>query len=450
MKFIPERKRIPFFTDILEFPQMITDPLGFCRDKVDKYGDVCYVPIPGSKNYMIHDPEILREMLVTQSGKFRKSRLYRAMRNFLGDGLLTSDGSYHSQQRKLAAPAFHKQRIQEYARTMVTCTLDEIKRWKNNDTINISQAMTNIALQIVTKTLFNSQLDTERVEQISNRMRILLDTAGEIFKNPIYLLCLEKGIRISVVDRIHTLRKEIDKEIFQIVSSYRKNGDGDRGDLLSMLIQAKDEETGIGMTDTQIRDEVMTMFLAGHETTATALSWTWYLLGRHPEVHQSFYAEIKEKIGTRIPSADDYQSLNITKNIFKETLRLYPPAWTIAREVIEDVEIQGYHFPKDSALATVIFLVHRDKRYFDNPDDFIPKRWEDDKIKNLPKYAYFPFGGGNRMCIGEGFAWMEGIMILSTIASQFYLELPPGFTTTIKAAFTLRPKDSILMKIKKL
>jgi len=428
---------------------MITDPLGFCCDKVNKYGDVCYVPIPGSRNYMIHDPEILREMLVTQSGKFKKSRLYRAMRNFLGDGLLTSNGSYHSQQRKLAAPAFHKQRIQEYARTMVTSTINEIRNWKDGDTINISQAMTNIALQIVTKTLFNSQLYSDRVERLSHRMRILLDTASDIFKNPIYLICLEKNIRIPVVNRIHTLRMEIDKELLHIVSSYRRSIE-DKGDLLSMLIQAKDEETGIGMTDAQIRDEVMTMFLAGHETTATALSWTWYLLGTHPDVHKSFYAEIKEKIGSRIPSADDYPMLNYAKNIFKETLRLYPPAWTIAREVIEDVEIQGYHFPKDSALATVIYVMHRDKRYFDNPDDFVPQRWDDDNVKNLPKYVYFPFGGGNRMCIGEGFAWMEGIMILSTIASQFYLELIPGFTTTVKAAFTLRPKDSIMMKIKKL
>lgn len=428
---------------------MISDPLGFCRDKVNKYGDVCYVPIPGSKNYLIHDPEMIREILVTQSGKFIKSRLYKAMRTFLGEGLLTSNGSYHTQQRKLASPAFHRQRIQEYSKTMVNCTLDEIRNWREGDTINISVAMTNIALQVVTKTLFSSELGAERIEKLGEGVRVLLDTAGEIFKNPVYLICLEKDIRIPVVQKIYTLRAEIDKELLQIISSYRQNIHEDRGDLLSMLIQAKDEETGVGMTDMQIRDEVMTMFLAGHETTATALSWTWYLLGTHPGIRESFYTEIRDKIGNRGPTADDYQSLNVTKNIFKETLRLYPPAWTFARELTEDIEIKGYHFQKGRALASVIYLMHRDARYFNNPDQFIPDRWDEDAMKSLPRFVYFPFGAGNRMCIGEGFAWMEGIMILATIAAKYRLVLKENFKTKEYAAFTLRPKHSILMKIQK-
>ncbi len=423
---------------------MTSDPLQFCKDKVDKLGDVCYVPIPGSKNYLIHDPELIREFLVTQSGRFKKSRLYRAMRTFLGDGLLTSNGAFHSQQRKLAAPAFHKQRIREYSNAMVQCTLDEIGTWKPGTTIDISQAMTRITLQIVTRTLFNSKLDEKAIAAMSDQVRILLDTTGEIFKNPIYLLCLEKDIRIPVVKKIYELRSKIDKSLYEIIAAYRKSNQ-DSGDLLSMLIQAKDEETGIGMTDEQIRDEVMTMFLAGHETTATALCWTWYLLGTHPDVMNSFYDEVTSL--KRIPSADDYNVLNLTRNIFKESLRLYPPAWTIAREVIEDVEIQGYHFAKGTALATVIYLMHRNKKYFDDPDAFIPQRWDDEKIKSLPRYVYFPFGGGNRMCIGEGFAWMEGVLILATIASKFRLELPAGFQTRTYAAFTLRPADSIPMHV---
>jgi cytochrome P450 len=444
VKKIPARNRIPFITDLLEIRQMTSDPLQFCKDKVDKYGDVCYVPIPGSKNYLIHDPEVIREFLVTQSSKFKKSRLYRAMRTFLGDGLLTSNGAFHSQQRKLAAPAFHKQRIQEYSNTMVQCTLDEMTKWKSGVTIDISQAMTNITLQIVTRTLFNSQLDAKAITAMSDQMRILLDTTGEIFKNPIYLLCLEKDIRLPIIKRIYDLRSKIDKSLFEIIASYRK-ANKDTGDLLSMLIQAKDEETGIGMTDEHIRDEVMTMFLAGHETTATALSWTWYLLGTHPDVMNAFYSEVSAL--NRTPSADDYNTLNLTRNIFKESLRLYPPAWTIAREVIEDVEIQGYHFKKGTALATVIYLMHRNKKYFADPDAFIPQRWDEEKIKSLPKYVYFPFGGGNRMCIGEGFAWMEGVLILATIASKYRLELPTGFKTKTYPAFTLRPADSIPMKV---
>lgn len=447
MKKIPGRKRIPFLTDLLEFRQMTSDPLQFCKDKVDKYGDVCYVPIPGSKNYLIHDPELIREFLVTQSAKFNKSRLYRAMRTFLGDGLLTSNGAFHTQQRKLAAPAFHKQRIQEYSNTMVRCTLDELTSWKDGTTVDISQAMTRITLQIVTRTLFNSQLDEQAIAAMSDQVRTLLDTTGEIFKNPVYLFCLEKDIRLPIVERIYELRASIDKNLYSIIASYRKT-DKQTGDLLSMLIQAKDEETGIGMTDEQIRDEVMTMFLAGHETTATALCWTWYLLGTHPDIMESFCKEVAAL--ERTPGADDYNLLPLTRNIFKESLRLYPPAWTIAREVMEDVEIQGYHFRKGTALATVIYLMHRNKKYFDDPDAFIPQRWDEEKMKNLPKYVYFPFGGGNRMCIGEGFAWMEGVLILATIASRFRLTLPPNFRTKTYAAFTLRPADSIVMEVKRI
>ena len=447
MKPIPGRKRIPFFTDLLEIRQMVSDPLGFCRDKVEKYGDVCYVPIPGSKNYMIHDPEIIREFLVTQSGKFRKSRLYRAMWSFLGDGLLTSNGTFHAQQRKLAAPAFHKQRVSDYARTMVQCARDEIASWKEGDLVNISQAMTNIALQIVTKTLFNSELDAERVQRMSERMRVLLDTAGEVFKNPVYLLCLENNVKIPIVNRIHTLTKEIDMELLHIISRYRKNSAIGRGDLLSMLIEAKDEDTGIGMTDKQLRDEVMTMFMAGHETTATALSWTWYMLGKNPRIEEEFYREVRGTVGSRIPGADDFQALPYTKNIFRETLRLYPPAWTIAREATEDVVIQDYHFPKGSALAVVIYLMHRNKKYFDDPDVFRPERWEEEKMKALPKNVYMPFGAGNRMCIGEGFAWMEAVMILAAIGSKFRLKIPDNFDTSIYAAFTLRPKNEVMAKV---
>ena len=447
MKPIPERKRIPVLTDLLEIRQMVTDPLGFCRDKVKKYGDVCYVPIPGSRNYMIHDPEIIREFLVAQSGKFRKSRLYRAMWSFLGDGLLTSNGSYHTQQRKLAAPAFHRQRIQEYAHTMVQCTRDEIRNWEPGDTVNVSQAMTNIALQVVTKTLFNSEMDAQRIARLSDRMRILLDTAGEIFKNPLYLLCLEKNISIPIVKKLHTLTKEVNEDLLEIITAYRKDSSIGRGDLLSMLMEASDEATGIGMTDKQLRDEVMTMFMAGHETTATALTWTWYLLGKHPEVADAFYREVGGVIGTRIPKVEDYQSLPFTKNIFKETLRLYPPAWTIAREATEDVTIQDYHFTKGSALAVVIYLMHRNEKYFADPDAFIPQRWDDEKMSALPKFVYFPFGAGNRMCIGEGFAWMEAVMILATMGSTFRLKLPEGFETSVYAAFTLRQKDAVMMKV---
>jgi cytochrome P450 len=216
-----------------------------------------------------------------------------------------------------------------------------------------------------------------------------------------------------------------------------------------MLMHATDEETGATMSNEQIRDEVMTMFLAGHETTATALTWVWYVLAKHPAVEEKFYKEIKEKIGNRLPTAEDYNNLTYTKNIFKETMRLYPPVWTIAREATEDVEIKGYHFPKGSVLCWLTYIMQRKDQYFENPDQFIPERWDTDEVKDLPRFVYAPFGGGSRMCIGEGFAWMEAVMIMATIASRFRLKLPGNFTTTINPAFTLRPKDHLVMSVRK-
>jgi cytochrome P450 len=449
MKKIPSRKRIPVLTDLVEFPQMMANPIGYCEGMVEKYGDVCYVPLPGVKNYFVHDPEIIKEILVTQSDKFIKSRLYIAMKRFLGEGLLTSEGSFHKQQRKLSAPAFHKQRIHEYADTMVRCTHDEIKNWKEGDVVNVNQAMTNITLQIVTNTLFGSYIEPGVLKKVSETVSELLETATTIFANPFYLICFEKNISIPIVKKLYSVKKQIDEIILNIIAAYRKSG-ADKNDLLTMLLTSRDEETGVGMDNQQIRDEVITMFLAGHETTTTALSWTWYLLGKHPAIEKMFYQEIAEKIENRTPTAADYSNLVLTRNIFKETLRLYPPSWTFAREANQDVDIQGYHFPKGSVVSSLMYIMHRNGNYFKNPNEFMPQRWDDtEEVKALPRFAYFPFGGGNRMCIGEGFAWMEAVLILATVASRFQLVLPENFNTTINASFTLRTKDPISMMVKR-
>ncbi len=221
-------------------------------------------------------------------------------------------------------------------------------------------------------------------------------------------------------------------------------------DLLTLLLDAKDEDTGIGMTDEQLMDEVMTFFIAGHETTTIALTWTWYLLGKHPQIAVKLQEEVSQVLRQRTPSAKDYQSLPLAKNIFKESLRLYPPAWTFARENTEDVVIRDYHFPKGSILWTVTYLVHHDETYFHHPEEFIPSRWDEEKMRDLPRYAYFPFGGGNRMCIGEGFAWMEGVLVLATIASRFHLVMGKDFSTTVSPMFSLKPASNIFMKAEKL
>jgi cytochrome P450 len=280
-------------------------------------------------------------------------------------------------------------------------------------------------------------------------LQAAFDLMNKILSNPFYTLCLIKEIQIPIVKKFFKLKAELDKVVNGIIASYRKVGNENKMDLLSMLMEAKDEDTGTGMTDEQIRDEVMTFFLAGHETTTLALTWTLYLIGKHPEVENKFYEEIKTNIQNRLPQASDYQSLLFTKNIFKESLRLYPPAWTFARAPIEDITICGYHFPKGCTLWTVTYLLHHNEKYFHDAEQFIPERWDEETIKDIPKYAYFPFGGGNRMCIGEGFAWMEGILVLATIATKFRLQLPKDFTTEINPVFTLKTKQNVMMKVQK-
>ena len=450
MKAIPKRIRIPLITDIKEYRQLKKDAIGYFQNLVSKYGDVCYAPTNGIDSYYIHDPEVIKEVLITQSGKFKKSKYYRVMKKLLGEGLFTSEGDFHQRQRRLAAPAFHKERINGYSETMVQCCLEEIESWKDGEIINVSQSMVNITLQVVAQTLFGTGIPKSEIVHISKVVTELLQAATKIFENPFHIFCLEKNIGTSVIKRFTTLKTDLDKVILNVISSYRNNTGNAQKDLLAMLMQSVDAETGAAMSDEQIRDEVMTMFLAGHETTATALSWVWYLLGKHPDIKDTFYHEVKEKIGNRTPYANDYHSLDLAKNIFKESLRLYPPAWTLAREAVEDVQIQDYHFPRGSVLLSILYIIHRKPEYFESPDEFIPHRWSDESTKDLPRFAYFPFGGGNRMCIGEGFAWMEAVMIMATIACRFHLHLPEGFTTEPDPGFTLHPKRDIKMKVNKI
>ncbi|MEO8150863.1 MAG: cytochrome P450 [Bacteroidia bacterium] len=447
MKPIPKRILIPIITDLLEYREVAKHTISYTKKKVAKYGDVCEVSFTGIKSYFIHDPEMIKEILTTLGPKMKRTSFFRAFRKFLGNGLFTSDGDFHKQQRKLIKPVFYPQRIEEYAKIMVACATEEINNWKDGETININEAMTRITLKVITKAMFSSGLENNVIEEVGKNLQVAFDVMNKILSNPFYIYCLEKEIQIPVVKRFFKLKTELDKVVNGIIASYRKEGDAKRMDLLTMLMEAKDEDTGTGMTDEQIRDEVMTFFLAGHETTTLALTWTLYLIGKHPDIEKKFREEVKTTIHNRLPQASDYQALSFTKNIFKESLRLYPPAWTFAREPIEDVVIRDYHFPKGCVLWAITYLLHHNEKYFHDAEQFIPSRWDEEAIKEIPKYAYFPFGGGNRMCIGEGFAWMEGILVLATIATKCRLQLPKDFSTEINPVFTLKTKDAVMMKV---
>lgn len=446
MRPIPKRKHIPILTDLLEYRQAAHNTISYTKKMIEKYGDVCEVSFTGVKSYFIHDPELIKEILTTQGPKMKRTYLFSAFRKFLGNGLFTADGEYHKRQRRLIKPAFYPQRVEEYTSIMVQCAEEEIATWRDGHNININDSMQRITLKIITKSMFGAGLDNEVVDEVGKNLTAAFLLMNTIVANPFYVYCLVNEIKIPPVKKFFKLRSQLDKVIHHIIASHRKENDAGRNDLLTMLLQAKDEDDGSSMTDEQIRDEVMTFFLAGHETTKLALTWTWYLLGKHPEIEKQFYEEIKNKIVNRLPQAADYQNLSFTKNIFKESLRLYPPAWTFARAPIEDIEIQGYHFPKNSVLWTITYLMHHDEKYFRDAEKFVPQRWDEETTKKLPRYAYFPFGGGNRMCIGEGFAWMEGILVLATIAQKFRLQLPENFSTEINPVFSLKTKTDVIMK----
>lgn len=449
MKEIPVRKLIPVLTDIMEYRAVTGRTISYVAGMVKKYGDVCHVPFSGANLYLVHDPEMVKEILATQSGKFNRTRVYHALGRLIGNGLFTSDGDYHKKQRQLIKPAFYPKRIDGYADIMVQCAREEIDKWQDGERVNVNKAITSITLQVITKTLFGANLDAATIELVNSNTQQAFRVMNKIVQNGFYIYCLEQEIEIPVIRRFKKIRAELDAVINNIIAAYRRNENKDKMDLLSMLMEARDEETGEGMSDVQLRDEVMTFFVAGHESTTLSLMWTLYLLGRHPDVDKRFHEEVERVVGQREPVAADYPNLPLTKNIFKESLRIYPPNWTFARAATEPVTIRDYHFPKGAILWCVTYLLHHDARYYTHPEAFIPDRWDAEDVKDLPKYAYLPFGGGSRRCIGEGFAWMEGVLVLATIASRFRLKLPEGFTTGVNPVFTLKQQHNLYMTVEK-
>ena len=449
MKEIPTRRRIPFVTDVLELPEMTHTPLGFCQRMVREYGDVCAVPIPGAQNFMVHDVDVLQKVFVDQASSFKKSRLYQAMRKVIGLGLLTNDGDAHLSQRRLTTPLFHRARVEEYASTMVECTMAEMERWQDGQTIDVQEEMSAITIRIITQTMFSSRMGSHDLRAIGKLVNDLLEAAATVFQNPFTLLCFENDIPLPSVRRIHALTEQVDELLRDIIDSYRRVDTAEQTDLLSLLMNARDEETGAVMDDKQIRDEVITMFMAGHETTATALTWMWYVLHMNPRYRTLCEEECDAVTGSRLPGAQDYPVLHHTRNVFKETLRLYPPVWTFAREPLHDVDVLGYHFPKGSVVCTITPILHHKETFFANAQSFVPERWDDPRMKTLPRFAFVPFGAGNRMCIGEGFAWMEAMMISATIMKKWRMQTTQTINADVRPLFTLRMKEPLRLTLHK-
>ncbi|MCE9499217.1 MAG: cytochrome P450 [Leptospira sp.] len=416
--------------DLLEFYHKITD-----------YGEIARFRFGNRVAYIITNPEHIRHVLVENNQNYTKSVLYKEVKHVVGNGLLTSEGDFWRRQRKLAQPSFHKQKIIGFAEMMVSENDKMLQEWESGkNPFDVSQEMMKLTFSVVGKTLFGSDISSfsDRVgeslyagiEGAANRMK-------SIIKFPL-------SVPTPANIRFNRAISEMDKIVYSIIAEKKKNPPGG-ADLLSMLIDARDEETGEGMNELQLKDEIVTFMLAGHETTSTTLTWAFYLLSKYPEVAKKIRSEVIDVLGDRNPSLEDVSKLKYTTMVIEETMRLYPAIWVIQRNSIGWDEFGGYKIPPGTIVSMPQYIVHRDPLYWENPEGFDPERFSEERSKNRPKYSYFPFGGGPRTCIGNIFAMMEATIILSMAVRKFRLDLVPGFKVEKQALLTLRPKFGMMM-----
>jgi cytochrome P450 len=418
------------------FGAMQQNPLDYFTAMAQKYGDVSGMRIGKFRSLFINHPELIEDVLVNNARKYHKGRILRANKYLFGEGLLTSEGDFWLRQRRLAQPAFHRARVNAYAATMAEYTEQLIATWRNGEERDIHEEMMQLALRIVSKTLFDADV-TRDAKEVGETLDVLLDIAANFGRTILVPLWVPSPRNIRAKLGI----KRLEKVIYRIIADRRASG-RDTGDLLSILLQAQDED-GTHMNDRQLRDETITLFLAGHETTANTLAWTWWLLAQNPAVEKKFHEELDDVLGGRAPEVDDLPKLAYLSNVLAESLRLYPTAWGMARLAAEEHEIAGYPVRRGYGVAFAQWVIHRDARWFDAPLEFRPERWENGLAKQLPRFAYFPFGGGPRQCIGNTFALMEASVVLATIGQKFRFQLDANHKVTPLASITLRPKTGI-------
>jgi len=395
--------------------------------------------------YLLNHPDLVREVLVTRQSNFIKSRALQRARVLLGEGLLTSEGDFHKRQRRLVQPAFHRDRLAAYAAVMSDYAARLRDRWTDGSTLDVAAEMMRLTLAVVGKTLFSADVESEASE-IGDALTTVLKMFNLLMMP--FSEYLEK-LPLPSMRRFEKARARLDATIYGLIEERRASSQ-DRGDLLSMLLLAQDEEDqGSGMTDKQVRDEALTLFLAGHETTANALTWTWYLLSQNPECERRLHQELDAALAGRAAQAADLPALRYTEMVFTEAMRLYPPAWAIGRMSIEPFELGGIEIAAGSIFIASPYVTHRDPRWFPDPERFDPERWTREAREDRPRFSYFPFGGGARVCIGERFAWMEGVLVLATLAQEWKLRLAPGQKVDTLPLITLRTKYGMKMVLEK-
>jgi cytochrome P450 len=447
----PPSPKARFF--VKQIPHMIglrRDSLGFLKECMADYGDVVRLKYGKLEVVLVNHPDLIEQVMLGANKHFIKDRTTptsRAFRRLLGNGLLTSDGDFWLRQRRLAQQAFHKDRIlTTYSGAFVRHAEKMLDTWEDGSVHDMYGDMMKLTLEIAAETFFGTDVGG-RAEDIGNALKVIMDDF------------IGRGQKIPLPDdfpsptnrRFDRAVAALDKVVFEIIEDRRRTEaveGSERNDLLTLLLRAQDDD-GSQMTDRQLRDEGVTLFLAGHETTALAMSWISYLLATHPEIQKELHEELDRVLSDRAPTIDDLPALAFTSNIVTEAMRLYPPVWRVARQAMHDTHIGSYKIKKGAVIIISQWLAHRDPRFFDHPDQFRPERWTEEFKKTLPKYAYFPFGGGPRICIAANFASLEAALLLSTIARRLRFDLPSGYTPLggPQPSVTLRPERRIELQV---
>ena len=424
-----------------------TDAIPFLIKNCPNYNGIFRVTSRFKKVMIVHHPDYIKYVLQDNNRNYVKSFGYEVLKMLLGNGLLTSEGEFWKKQRRLIQPAFSRERLASLTKIMTDCVeelMNDLEKKCGKGSFNIQKEMMAFALNVVARSLFSSDVK-DLISQVGDNMDVANEAAIDRIRDPFRL-----PPWVPTLKNVREKRaiQSLDKIIMKIIDDRRKTN-VEREDLMGMLMAAQDEETGERMDDRQLRDEAMTLFLAGHETTALALTWLCYCLHKNPEVERKVFEEARQTLNGRIPGHGDFQKLDYTRQVIEEGMRLYPPAWMVGRKALEDDEIGGFRVPKGYNLLMPTFIVHRDPQWWDEPEKFKPERFEKEKVKDRHRFAYFPFGGGQRLCVGNNFAIMEMMLAVSMLIQKFHFRLADGFEPGIDPLITLRPKGGMMMEVEK-
>jgi len=420
------------------------EPIGLFEFLAKEFGDIAHYKIGHLHILFLNNPEYIREVLVVQNDNFIKERTVQRMKMLLGEGMINSEGAQHRVQRKAAQPAFHRQRVAGYTEQMVAEAVAVRDSWRDGQELDVAQEMMRLTLRIVAKTLFDTELGGE-VQELTGAINDIMGMYNFLVALPAVEVLIH--LRMPGVAGFARAKRKVDAVVYRMIEAHRLRGK-DSGDLLDMmLLSEEDFPAEVGTPNESLRDQVITIFLAGYETVANALIWTWYLLSQHPEVERKMHEEIDHVLAGKTPTVDDVPKLRYLETVLAESMRLYPPAWAMGRRARNDFTLGEFRLPAGTTVLVSQFVTHRDPRHFSDPLRFDPDRFAGGGRTTFPKFAYFPFGAGARQCIGEAYAWTESVLVLATLAQKWKLGLVPGQKIEPQALITLRAKYGMRMKI---